>query len=286
MKPGLLLILSAAVLIVIAALVFKKKERYDTTNDSSLISEDEKKARQLEVLTLAGLAKAHATKKWCQSKNMMYDADTQSCSHTKETCEEAQRFVLAQRAKDPNSEDYNYNYEWHPEAQSCVKIIGKIPDICVRISQMFDDENTQVTTFPYIQAEVNCDKYGGCQVLKRPSCQITKKYCDKKGLSSSEDNEGVDCYVSEDQEIAEAIIGSKFVRKYRADGVKGVVGAVGQTFGQYMDRGGVLGIAGDKLGGVIGGDAGNIIRKGSRLLGGGLWYDAGKSGWDKISSLF
>ena len=283
MKPSLLLILSAIVLIVIAIVLLGKKERYATED---VMSEDEEKARQLEVLTLAGIAKAQATKKWCQSKNMIYDADNQTCVHTKETCEEAQRFVLKQREKDPNSEDYTYNYEWHPEAQSCVKIIGKIPDICVRISQMFDDENTQVTTFPYIQAEVNCDKYGGCQVLKRPACQITRQYCDKKGLSTSTDNEGDDCYVSTDQEIAEAIIGSKFVRKYRADGVKGVVGAVGQTFGQYMDKGGFIGIGGDKLGDLIGGDAGGIIKKGSRLLGGGGLYDVGKKGWDTISSWF
>lgn len=288
MKPAVLLVILGLITVITIILITKPKSKPEmyVASDSSEEGDEEKKAKKIEVLTLASLAQAQATKKWCQKMNMYYDADNQSCVHTKDTCEASQKFVLQQRAKNPDSEEYTYNYEWHPEAKACVKVIAKIPDVCVRVSQMFDNQDTQVATLPYVPAELNCDKYNGCAVLKRPTCAITRSYCDKKGLSTATDNEGDDCYVTDGQEIAEAIVGSKFVRKYRADGVKGVALAAGQTFGQFVERGGLLGIAGDKIGGLIGGRAGNIISDGTRFIGGGGVYDAGKKAVGFIGSLF
>ena len=180
--------------------------------------------QQLANMQLASDANKYATKRWCQSLGLVYNPDTSSCSLQEESaCKKAQALIEKKRQQDiqagGDGSKYPHDYEWHPELLNCVRVFHQVPQICSRLSQVFDGANNGDTRMPYEQPHLNyCDQYSSCDkyIQKFPRCALTADYCTSKGLSSRTLKDGsIDCYIPEGQEIGEGILGSYFVRKFR-----------------------------------------------------------------------
>jgi hypothetical protein len=120
-----------------------------------------------------------------------------------------------------------YKYEWHPEVDSCVRVLKDIPGICRVLSRNFIDPNAlDDKDLTYQAPKVACDdKYGTCFLQSLPSCMIKAEYCKSKGLDVKVDEEGnVDCDLNQGQEIAENLLGTYFVRKFRSNAEGPIVG--------------------------------------------------------------
>ena len=182
-------------------------------------------------------AKRYAMKKYCLKNSMLYNADTNSCEHTETSCKFMGDSIKEKLKTLPDGElkekVYNYRYEWHPEVDSCVRVMTKIPEMCVRMTQLFVDKNaTTDEGLPYRQPQLICDDVGNCDksLLKLPTCEISEDYCKSKGIDSVKDENGdVTCDVSLGQTVAENLLGSYFVRKFRKNAAGPIVDLVNQA---------------------------------------------------------
>jgi hypothetical protein len=122
------------------------------------------------------------------------------------------------------ADKYPYTFEWHPEANRCVRVLKNIPEICTQLSRTFVDPNAvDDRDMRYQQGMLVCDKDGNCDenMYSLPTCLLTADYCKSKGLDVAVGADGrVDCELNEGQNIAENLVGSYFVRKFR----KGLAG--------------------------------------------------------------
>ena len=239
---AVVLLIVLAILITAGVMFIKKKKPSEEkeAQPEEELSVDEKRERFKNILLNKG-AKAYAMKKYCLKNDMLYNADTNKCEHTEKSCK-VMGDVVNQRLKTlPDGEIkeklYNYRYEWHPEVSSCVRVSSKVPEVCIRMSQLFDNKNaTTDDALPYRQPKLICDNTGNCDksFIQLPTCKISEEYCKAKGLDAVKDENGdVTCDVNLGQSVAENLLGSYFVRKFRsgAEGdIKNIINKAGDAF--------------------------------------------------------
>jgi len=222
------IVLIVGIFIINKLMTIPKKVSTNTTtpegvtldNSNNILDINETKSNTSSSVDLSALFKdvtAHkyATYKWCKSN--FYDVDIPddpelpwSCKMTKEACE--------YKASDPSATG---TYIWDSSLNKCISVkLKEIENIC----KYLDPDGRVGLT--YVPPQFSCDiSTGICVTTKEPSCRIPKSYCDSKGVSYDPTGNG-DCYLSNSQDVAEMILGSKFIRGILSGDAQAVLDAV------------------------------------------------------------